>query len=87
MEPAQVIQVINEGFDKLHTKIDKKFDECDERLAHVETKLAVKDALCKQKKEQRDYWQITIRTITIAGIIALLSIAWEKMKAILDLVT
>lgn len=74
----------NVGFEKVHKKIDKKFDQCDERLVDIETELAVKKALCKKKKEdtkeKKDYWQPIIRAVTIAGILSLLSMAFSLLS-------
>lgn len=79
---------VNIGFKGVYDKIDekfndcdKKFDECAERVIEIETQLAIKKALHKQTKEDkkysRDYWQYVIRVISVAGILALLSIAFE----------
>lgn len=70
---------INTGFDTVHQKIDKKFKQCDDRVTKIETTLAVKKALCEKKKENEkqkvDYWQYIIRSLSVAGILALLIIA------------
>lgn len=84
---------INDSFGKVYVEING----CSNRVTEIETALEVKKALCKKKKEDdkkeqdskkenRDFWKPIIRIITIAGFFALLSIAWEKIKAVLDLV-
>ena len=77
---------VNDSFEKVYVEIKG----CDKRVTEIETALEVKKALCKERKEkekvQRDFWKPAIRTITIAGILALLALAWAKIKAVLDLV-
>lgn len=92
-DTAQIIEEFNKihesmntGFKGVYDRIDKKFNECDERVNVLETERAVRKALCKKKKENRNYWQFIIRAITIAGIVSLFTIAWSKIKAVLDLV-
>lgn len=96
-DTVKIVATINKGFEAMNAKIDKKFAQCDERLTDVETEIIVKKALCKErkkveekaeatKKDKRDYWKFIIRAVSIAGIFALASIAWEKIKAVLDLV-
>lgn len=77
---------VNAGFKGVYDKIDEKFNDCDEKFDEcaekviiIEQKLAIKEALKKQTKESKkyskDYWQYVIRVISVAGILALLSIA------------
>lgn len=99
-DTAKIIAAVNgihESIDAGFTTIHKKIDQHNKRLTEVEAALAIKKALCKERKEvekrveatkkdKRDYWKFVIRAVSIAGIFALASIAWEKIKAILDLV-
>jgi uncharacterized Fe-S center protein len=99
-DTAKIIEAVNgihKSMDAGFIIMHKKIDQHNERLTEVEAALAIKKALCKERKEveakaettkkdKRDYWKFIIRAVSIAGIFALASIAWEKIKAILDLV-
>lgn len=81
-DTEQIIKAINAGFDGIR----KKIDEYGLRITALETMEEVDKALSNQKKEGRKSWQIIIRTVSVAGIISLLALAWAKIKAVLDLV-
>ena len=81
-DTEKIISVINEGFKDINVKIDG----CNKRVTDVEVKMALDKALLAQKKEDRKSWQIVIRTVSIAGILSLLALAWAKIKAVMDLV-
>ena len=92
-DTAQILAALSDmsknttaGFTKVYDKIDERFDDCDKRVVSLETEREVKRALCDKKKETRDYWKVTIRMVSVAGIISLVALAWEKIKAVLDLV-
>ena len=85
MAPAEEVKLLeavntihatmNIGFEKVHRKIDEKFDQCDERLQAVETYNAVRNAVGKVQKESSDFWRWIIRSVTVAGVISLMYIA------------
>ena len=92
MAPAEEVKLLeavntihatmNIGFEKVHRKIDEKFDLCDDRfdlcddrLQKVETDIAVKNAVRKVQKESTDFWRWIIRSVTVAGAISLMYIA------------
>lgn len=81
---------VNTGFERVHKKIDhysencnKKYEECDDRVIKIEKKLAVKRALCEERKEaekkKRDFWTPVSRAVIIAGALALLVIAGKLL--------
>ena len=85
-----VLSTFQTGFEGVHKKIDrynencnKKYDECDDRVVKIEEKLAIKKALCKERKEaakeKRDFWTPVIRAVTIFGVLALLTIAGKLL--------
>ena len=77
---------INASFEKVYTEING----CNNRVTEIETVMAVKKALCKEKeknkKAKKDYWIPIVRSVNIAGILALLVLAWEKLTAIWKMV-
>ena len=85
MAPAEEVKLLeavntihaamNIGFEKVHRKIDEKFDLCDDRLQKVETDIAVKNAVGKVQKESSDFWRWIIRSVTVAGAVSLMYIA------------
>lgn len=81
-DTQKIINAINAGFEGINAKIDG----CNKRVTNIETERAVDKALSEQKKEGRKSWQILIRTVSVAGILSLLALAWAKIKAVLDLV-
>ena len=95
---------IIEAITKMHGSFDKSLDKvyteikgCNNRVTEIETALAIKRGICKEKekreKGQKKLWQPVVRGVTLAGTIALFAIAWDyikilwgKIKVILDLV-
>ena len=79
-------EAINISFRKVYTEIGN----CNNRVVEIEKALAVKKALCKERKEKaktkRDYWVPIIRVVNIAGILALLTLVWGKLVAIWKMV-
>jgi len=72
---SNIHTAMNDGFNAVYHKIDKKFTVCDERLKKVETIIAIKQALCNSQQEAKDFWKWIIRSVSVAGIISLFYIA------------
>ena len=81
-DTVQILDAINNGFKGLHNKIDNY----DDRIVSLETERAVKKALCEKQKENKKFWTVVIRSVSISGIGSLLYLIWVKIKAVLDLV-
>jgi hypothetical protein len=79
-------KAINLSFDKVYVEIKG----CDRRVTEIEETLAIKKAVCKERKEKaktkRDYWIPIIRIVNVAGILALLTLVWGKLVAIWEMV-
>jgi hypothetical protein len=73
------------GLDKVYIEIKAS----NKRVTEIETTLEIKKALCKEKKERektkKDYWIPIVRYVSIAGILALVALAWEKIVAFWDM--
>ena len=89
-EIVKMHDAINKSFEKVYTEIGDKFSDCDKRVSEIERAIAIRKALCKKekddKKEKKDYWIPVLRAVNIAGILALLTIAWEAFKKIWGIV-
>ena len=81
-DTEKIINAINAGFES----INKKIESYDKRITDIEKERAFDKGLSTQKKEAHKSWQTVIRTVSIAGILSLLALAWAKIKAVMDLV-
>lgn len=92
-DTSEIIKAINKMHESVNDSFKRVYTEiggCDKRVTEIEKALAIKKALYEEKKEaetdKKNLWQPAIRTISIAGFLALLALAWAKIKAVLDLV-
>lgn len=89
-EIIKMREAINKNFEKVYTEIGDKFNSYDKRVLKIENAIAIRKALCakekESKKEKKDYWVPVLRAVNIAGILALLAIAWEGFKKIWGIV-
>ena len=89
-EITRMHEAINKSFEKVYAEIDNKFGGCDKRVSEIEKAIAIRKALCvkekENKKEKKDYWIPILRTVNIAGILALFAIAYEKLKMLWEVV-
>ena len=89
-EITRMHETINQSFEKVYTEIETKFGGCDKRVSEIEKAIAIRKALCakekENKKEKKDYWVPILRSVNIAGILALLAIAYEKLKMLWEIV-
>ncbi|MEA3313038.1 MAG: hypothetical protein U9Q18_01535 [Caldisericota bacterium] len=90
-DTATIIKALTD----MHKAIDKSFngvyeriETSNKRVTKIEKDLAVKKALCQERKEseiaKKDFWRPVIRTISVAGILALCTIAWSKLNVMWD---
>lgn len=81
---------IIEAITKMHGSFDKSLDKvyteikgCNKRVTDIETALAIKRGICKEKEKQektkKDYWIPMVRYVSLAGILALFALAWDKI--------
>ena len=86
-DTAKIIEAVNNMHKSVNQSFQKVYIEingCNGRVTEIETTLAVKKALCKERKEKEknktDYWIPVVRAVNIAGILALCALAWGILK-------
>ena len=100
-EITTLMQTVNEGFDKLHTKIDNKVDglrkdffqhqaACGRRFQEIETEVRVKTAIndvMKQVEEKKpDYWKYFMRAAIPIITGGVLLVLWRLFIGHIDLI-
>lgn len=93
-DTAVVIKAITDMHKSFGLSLKEVYTEikgCNSRVTELEKALAIKKAVCKEKKERekekkenkeikRDYWIPVVRSVSLVGIFALLALAWETIK-------
>ena len=81
-----IIKAITDMHGSFNTSLDKVYTEikgCNSRVTEIETALAIKRGICKEKekreKTKKDYWIPMVRYVSLAGILALFALAWDKI--------
>lgn len=95
-DTTAIIKAINDmhkAFDLSLKEVYTEIKGCNSRVNEIEKALEVKRALCKKKKEDdkkdqakaketRTFWRSILRTISVAGILALCALVWKGMVAL-----
>lgn len=91
-DTATVIKAITDMHSSFNSGLDKVYTEikgCNKRVTEIETALAIKKGICnereKREKTKKDYWIPIVRYVSLAGILALFALAWEKITKLWEM--
>ena len=87
---------MHSSFDGSLDKVYTEIKGCNSRVTEIETALAIKRGICKEKekrekqdqaktKETRTFWRSILRAVSIAGILTLCALVWKGAVALWEM--